>query len=472
MDVLPATVLIDRRQSTPLGEQLVTQLREAIVQGHVASGERLPASRELCKQLALSRNTVVQAYEQLAAEGLVLGLGRRGTVVALRERPRPSSLPRLIGRLPPPSERLVPAALDWRLGQASATPMPLSAWRAACREGGRSLPPTGYGDPAGDIELREAITESLVRHRGLHVTSAQVVVTQGASSAIELIARLMLRPGDLCIVENPGYVHAADILRRSGANVRAVTVDADGIDVDACFSGRSKPALMHITPAHHYPLGWRMSPGRRRQVLAGAERCGALVIENEYDHEFIHDGANHAPLFASRPDLVLLVSTFAKAISPSLRIGFIVAQPEIAARLADLVASQRRHVSWPVQRNVSWLIRTGELDRHLRRVRRHTHRLRERMIGALLAHKSKGLQFGGEGGGLHVCMRMSNPTSTDCLAQTLRAQGVALNTLDDFKSATSDFHGALFAYGHMAPSDLEHALAVLDKAVRVASRVA
>ncbi|MES2937742.1 MAG: PLP-dependent aminotransferase family protein [Pseudomonadota bacterium] len=464
MDVLLSGLRIERAGHGSMAAQLARQIRAAIHEGRLAAGEKLPPSRDLGAQLGLGRNTVVQAYEQLAAEGWLVGMGRRGTRVA-ESRPAPSAeTPKLIRRLTQPMSAQVAPAFDWRLGQAAAVPLPLEVWRAATREAGRSLPPNGYGDPGGDATLRDAIAGWLAQHRRLHVSPEQVVVTQGASQAIELIAQLLLRPGDACCVENPGYVRAAQAFARHGGQVRPVPIDADGMDVREAFAGARKPALVHVTAAHHYPLGVRMPGARRRELLALAARHGAVVIENEYDHEFVHAGPNHAPLFASAPQQVLLVSTFAKAISPSMRLGFVVAEPGIAGRLAELVARDKQHVSWPVQRSVAWLIRRGELDRHLRRVRRHTAQLRALVVEQLSARDTP-LRFAGEDGGLHLVLRMRSARDTARLAEALRARGVALELLDDFKLAKTPDHGILMAYGHMGEADALTACATLREAV-------
>lgn len=464
LDVLLSGLRIERAGHEPMAAQLARQIRAAIHEGRLAAGEKLPPSRDLGAQLGLGRNTVVQAYEQLAAEGWLVGMGRRGTRVAQARPAQAAGTPRLIRRLTQPLPAQVAPAFDWRLGQAAAVPLPLQAWRAATREAGRTLPPKGYGDPRGDASLREAITGWLAQHRRLHVQPEQVVVTQGASQAIELIAQLLLRPGDACCVEDPGYARAAQAFARHGGQVRPVRIDGEGMDVDAAFAGARKPALVHVTAAHHYPLGVRMPGARRRALLALAAKHGAVVIENEYDHEFVHAGPNHAPLFASAPRQVLLVSTFAKAISPSMRLGFVVADAGIAGRLAELVARDKQHVSWPVQRSVAWLIRQGELDRHLRRVRRHTARLRALVVEQLAA-LGEPLRFTGEEGGLHLVLRTRTPRDTARLAAALRARGVALDALDDFKLAATPDHGILMAYGHMGEADARAACETLKDAV-------
>lgn len=461
-DVMIPMLRIDPSSTDSVKLQLVVQLRKAIITGKLALGRRLLPSRVLASQLGISRNSAVHAYEQLSAEGWLETGGRLGTYVASRKRSIRDSQaePALIRRLPVANSRDVPPHLDWRLGQACTVAMPLAVWRAACREAGRHLPPNGYGDPRGDGTLRAAISQWLALRRGLFVDPEQIIVTQGAGHALDLLAGLLLQPGDVCVVENPGYQHAVHAFKSRGATVRSVSVDEDGMDVQNVFASRKKPAVVHVTAAHQYPLGVRLSGKRRRELLTLAETHESLIIENEYDHEFIHSGPNHAPLFVSAPNRVLLVSTFAKAISPALRLGFIVAPHYIANKLAEMVSAEKRHVSWPIQCSVSWLIGSGEMMRHLRRVHRHCARLRE-LIAERFEQNDSGMTLTGDAGGLHILVHLKKRDQTVKMEAALRKVGVALDSLDAFKNGPMSSDGILFGYGHMRPAELKQALDII-----------
>lgn len=464
---LPIPLHIDPTQ--PQLHQLVAQLRKAVRSGALEPQWRMPPSRVLAQQLGVGRDTVVQAYADLCTEGCLVARGRKGTYVAAQAPTAVSSAdsaaPKLARRLQAPQRPAVAAHHDWRLGQACTLDLPLPVWRAACKEAGRYLPPTGYGDPLGDAGLRAEIANWLQRKRGVVVQPAQIVVTQGAAQAIELLALLLLRAGDVCAVENPGYVRATQAFAARGARVVHMPVDAQGAQVQAVFDGPTPPVVLHITPAHHYPLGMRLASARRHNLLALAQRHRTLVIENEYDHEFAFAGANTAPLLASAPGQVLLVSTFAKAISPALRLGFVVAPQPIAARLGDLIEAENRHASWPVQRSVAWLLGSGELDRHLRRLQRHFEALRSQVREAVSRLGGYGLQIQGDSGGLHVLLHLRSAQASLALETRLRGAGVQLHPLRSFSQAAHDHHGVLLGYGHMSSSDLQQALQILGTCV-------
>jgi GntR family transcriptional regulator/MocR family aminotransferase len=454
---------LDPTSRRPLNAQLAESLREAIRTGRIAPGRPLPPTREAALQLGIGRNTVVDAYSDLVAEGLLEARGRLGTIVAprvARASTTEAHPPRAVRRLP--SQRVVPhaPAQDWRLGQSGSQLLPLQVWRAACREAGRHLPPPDYGDPKGLMALREAIAAWLRRHRGTDHDAQQIVVTQGTGAALELLARVLVRPGDLCAVEGPGYPRAAAAFGAVGGTVLHVPVDSQGMQVGRAFAGRA-PTVLHLTAAHQYPSGVRLSGIRRAELTALVTRRGSLLIENEYDHEFIHEGQNHAALAASLPAHTVLVSTFAKAISPALRIGFIAAPHAVAGTLAQAIERDRLHASWPVQVSLQWLLASGELQRHLRRVRRHHASQRDRLVQAL-KQRCPDVRFRGQEGGLHIVLTMGEPTRDKQLARQLRRLGIAFETIREFGGDSDEL---LLGYGHMSAREIELAADLMTKAI-------
>lgn len=460
--VLPP-LMLDRRAATSLGAQIARALREAIRSGHMRDGVRLPPSRDAAEQLGVGRNAVVEAYDELLAEGLLETRGRLGSFVSSSARtPKNAHHARTSPR---EADSRSPPAQDWRLGQTSIQLLPLHIWRTACREAGRHLPPSGYGDPRGVHGLREAIAEWLLRERGVAYDARQIVLTQGADAAIDSLAKLLIKPGDLCVVENPGYTRAALAMERAGATVVKVPVDSQGIDLDLAF--RPPPKLIHLTPNHQYPMGWRLSSQRRQDLVRLILRHGGYLIENEYDHEFIFDGQNHPPVAASLPENTILVSTFAKAISPSLRVGFIAAPLGIANTLAHDIYQSQQHVSWPVQISLQWLLRSGEMRRHLRRVRRHFTDLRQQLLDAI-AKDCPGLQVLSHEAPPHVVLTTGHAQPDDLLAQCIRQQAVILQTLRDFGGEQPT---PLMGYGHMDKVDLANATTLLAAAWADAQRL-
>jgi len=458
--VLPMLEMSDTSRAR--NAQLALALSQAIRDGRLPAGSRLPPTRDAARQLGLGRNTVVDAYAELSAEGLLESRGRLGTFVARQAKAvlRPAaSPPRVVRRLS--SEAIVPAAVsqDWRLGQSGTQLLPLEVWRSACREAGRHLPPSGYGDPQGLSTLREAVAVWLRRHRATQHEATQIVITQGAGSAVELLARTLVRPGDLCAVESPGYPRALAAFEAMGGAIVPVPVDEQGAVVKKAFASAA-PSLFHLTPANQYPLGGRLSGSRRAELATLASKSGTLVVENEYDHEFIYEGQNHAPLAAALPGQTVLVSTFAKSISPALRIGFIAAPQRVADALASTIAREGLHASWPVQVSLQWMLASGELQRHLRRARRHHAAQRDRLLAAI-RQSCPELQVRGTEGGLHLVLTLGRNELDRKLAKELRVRGVALQTVGDFGGDTEE---VLMGYGHMERDEAQAAVDFLRDA--------
>jgi len=455
--VLPTLEMSNTSQAR--NTQLALALSQAIRDGRLPPGSRLPPTRDAASQLGLGRNTVVDAYADLTAEGLLESRGRLGTFVARQAKAvlQPAtSLPRIVRRLPSTSTTPGAVSQDWRLGQSGTQLLPLDVWRAACREAGRNLPPSGYGDPQGLFTLREAIAAWLRRHRGTRHEATQIVITQGTGSAVELLARTLVRPGDLCAVESPGYSRALDAFELVGGTIVRVPIDEQGAIVKEAFANTA-PSVFHLTPANQYPLGGRLSGLRRAELAALASKAGTLVIENEYDHEFIYEGQNHAPLAATLAGQTVLVSTFAKSISPALRIGFIAAPQRVADALASSIAAQGLHASWPVQASLQWMLASGELQRHLRRVRRHHATQRDRLLAAI-RQSCPELQVRGTEGGLHFLLTLGRKELDRKLAKELKARGVVLQTVTDFGGETDE---VLMGYGHMERTETQAAADLL-----------
>jgi GntR family transcriptional regulator/MocR family aminotransferase len=320
------------------------------------------------------------------------------------------------------------------------------------------LPPAGYGEPEGYAPLRAAIATWLNSHRGTRHQANNIVITQGAGAALDLLAQALIRPGDLCAVENPGYVRARTAFAAAGGTIISVPVDEQGIVVSRAFA--NPPAVIHLTPAHQYPIGVRLSGARRAELSDLLARHGTLLIENEYDHEFIYEGQNHTALAASMPEQTALVSTFAKAISPALRIGFVAAPLPVVHALSAVIRREKLQATWPAQISVHWLLSTGELQRHLRRARRHHQQQRDQLV-TKIQQACPQVRISGQDGGLHIVLSLRSEDLDRRLAAELRGKGVVLQSAADFGDCGPDL---LMGYGHMSHQELERAVELLRSA--------
>jgi GntR family transcriptional regulator / MocR family aminotransferase len=281
--------------------RIYRQLRDAILDGRLHPGDRLPATRDLAGQLGVSRNTVAAAYDSLTAEGFVAARVGDGTYVeAVTERRSADRRRAPRGREVAPSPRWqglvagggpglgVPRAgarYDFGVGMPDPALFPWQAWRRVVSAELRPRPgrDRGYADPRGDAGLRDAVARYLGVSRSVKASADDVLVTQGAQQALDLIARVMLSPGSVVAMEQPGYPPARQLFTSYGAEVVDVPVDDEGLVVDAL---PRRATAVYTTPSHQFPLGVAMSLRRRTALLAWARRSGAVVVEDDYDSEF------------------------------------------------------------------------------------------------------------------------------------------------------------------------------------------
>ncbi|OJA84610.1 DNA-binding protein, partial [Burkholderia ubonensis] len=335
--------------------RLYACLRTAILDGRIAEGARLAPSRTLADELGIARNSVLYAYERLAAEGFVIGT-RQGTVVARVGLRRPPVETAGAGgdavRLSRRVAHVVRAAdgIDESLPFVPGTPaldeFPLAQWRRCVERAWREAGPVqlGYQSPAGDATLREAIAGYLRVSRGVRCGAEQIVVTDGTQNGLDLCARALADAGDTAWIENPGYHGARNAFLAADLRVAPIGVDAEGLAPRAEDWRERPPKLIYITPSHQYPLGAVMSLERRLALVAQARAAGAWIVEDDYDSEFRHHGAPLAAVQGLADDApVVYLGTFSKVMFPALRIGFLVAPPALARALRETAGALLLH---------------------------------------------------------------------------------------------------------------------------------
>lgn len=443
-------IFLDPARPRQLSAMLFEQLREAVASERLAPGDRLPTSRSLADDLAVSRSTVTTVYGRLVAEGVLVSRVGNGTFVA--EHPNtasrssdPVEVVDLTRRRPPPSrprrgfagldpDTAVDLAADLRTGRPDPALFPLTAWRRSVKHAAE-LPPPGYGHPAGLPELRTALATWVGRSRGLNVHADQVLVTSGAQQAFDLCARVMTAPGDTVAFEEPGYAPARRAFLAHGARIEPVRVDREGIVVaDIDRSAR----VVFVTPSHQSPTGATMSATRRHALLDLAYRSGMAVIEDDYDTEYRYVDRPLEPLHRlDTGGRVVYLGTFSKSLSPSLRLGYVVASgPVIDALVATRRLSDAQPPHLP-QAALANLIVTGGLDKHLRGVRpiyRERHDLLAERIDDLHA---RGLIPSPwvSNAGLHTMVELHPGTDVDAVTDAMARTGVVV------ESTRENWHG-------------------------------
>jgi GntR family transcriptional regulator/MocR family aminotransferase len=463
--------LVGRRHLTL---EIYRQLRAAIVDGRLRAGDRLPPTRELAQRLAVARTTVMAVYDRLLSEGFTESHVGRGTFVAGDVRPRPrGSTPSgvLTARdiwesIPEPTALRRAFELDFRTGVPDIRSFPFDTWRRLnAREWHRSTIGRGsYGDPAGDLGLREAIAQHVSVSRGIRATWGNVIVTSGTQQAMDLVARALISPGDVVAVEDPGYRPPRDLFRSLGAQIVGVPVDEAGMRVDAIPEAAR---LVLVTPSHQYPLGMAMSLGRRLALLAWAEDHDAAIVEDDYDSEFRLSGRPVEPLqMLDDAGRVIYVGTFSKSMLPTLRLGFAVMPDSIrrAMEAAKFVADWHSPVA--TQRALAAFIRDGGFARHVRRMR-VVYRERHNRISTILNREfADELRVIRATAGVHLAALSTQRSvaEIDDLIQRAANAGVGLQATAALAVDHDPTAGLMFGYGGIATEHIEEGLARLRAA--------
>ena len=427
-------------------------LRAAIGARRLPSGARLPSTRTLAADLGVARGTVVDAYDQLVAEGwLAARRGGRTVVVATPPLSSPSSPP-AAGPAAPPPRIAGPGPLDLRAGAPDLSAFPTAAWVASVRSVLTRGPADAldYAPPRGRPELRSALAAYLARARGVAAAPDRVVVCAGIDHGLELVARALVATGRHRVaMEDPCLPFHRTLVAGAGAEVVPARVDGEGLDVDSLAA----PTVV-ATPARQCMLGMALAPPRRSALVAWARRTDAVVVEDDYDGELRYDRQPIGAVQALDADRVLYAGTLSKSLAPGLRLGWLVVPAPLAPAL-DAHLGPHSPVSSLDQLVVADLLSTGAYDRHLRRARTAYRRRRDDFV-SLLATRAPEARVEGVAAGLHALVRWpeAGPTEGDLVAEAIR-RGIALTPLGPHWHATPGGEGVVVGYGRPPAHDLQ-----------------
>ncbi|WP_203338420.1 MocR-like pyridoxine biosynthesis transcription factor PdxR [Nocardioides limicola] len=439
----PLAFTLDRDQPVPLAAQVAHQLRAKIARGSLPPGARLPSSRRLARDLGVARSIIEQAFGQLVAEGWLEGRQGSGTFV--------SAVTPLADRSPGSTRPASATTSLLRLdsGTPWIDPRHRAAWRRAWREVAHARPPTGYLDPRGIPELREALAERLARTRGLDVAPDEVLVCAGTTDGLRHLLGVL--PAGPVSVEDPGYRAAVATVLASGRTVR----DTAALEVPDL----SGVVAHYATPAHQHPLGVTMPAPLRLALLTEARRQHAVVIEDDYDSEFRYDVAPVPALAALDRDQVGYLGTASKTVAPSLRLGWLVAPTGLNDQINETRALTHDTAAWPVQQAFLSLLRDGYVDKVVRSAREVYADRAARVVAALGDHAPDAPIAG-----MYACVDLAEPLARTVTAAAAAA-GFEIPLLSDY-CRTTERHGLVLGFGGCTDEELDRALAVISRAVQ------
>ncbi|MGE6919309.1 PLP-dependent aminotransferase family protein [Achromobacter kerstersii] len=467
------TLTLDRKLATALHQQIAQAIVDKIRAGLLRPGEVLPGTRELSEYLSVNRKTVVLAYEELVAQGWLAAQGKRGTFVSpdipqlrLESKAEANLAMANANGLPGPDyavygvERALPVQakrgfIEFTDGVPDTRVISFGALSSAFRHAlvelarGNQL---GYGDPRGDLALRQHLAHMLRSERGLNADPDTICLVRGSQMGIYLAARVLVRPGDVVALEKLTYPPARDAFRACGATVLGIDQDEDGLIPDSVerLCRRYKLKAIYITPHHQFPTTVTMPPARRLRLLALAEQFGFAIVEDDYDHEF-HFA--HTPLLpvasVDRWGKVLYVGSLSKVLAPGLRIGYVVAPKSIINRIANEVMLIDRQGNAITERAAAELFANGELKRHIRRAvriyddrRGAASKLIKSKLGAVASYREPE-------GGLAFWLRLDSRIDMPLLAKDAHEEQVSFLDGSTFSDNQSPIHGIRLGYGSL-----------------------
>jgi GntR family transcriptional regulator/MocR family aminotransferase len=483
------TLALDPAAPAPLFRQLYEGLRRRILDGTLPPGVRLPATRGLAAELSVARNTVLNAYEQLLAEGYLEGKLGSGTYVSRTlpeemtqvrpagERARPTPPPRralsrrgeLLAGTSAAVARSSGAPRPFRPGVPALDAFPFETWlRLVARHHRR--PPRellAYDHPAGYAPLRRAIAAYLGPARAVHCDPEQVLVITGSQQGVDLVARLLLDPGDTAWFEDPGYPSARAALQGAGTRLVPVPVDQDGLDVAAGQARCPDARLVYVTPSHQYPLGVTMSLARRLALLDWARRAEAWVVEDDYDSEFRYAGRPLAALQGlDRDGRVIYLGTFSKALFPSLRLGYLVVPPDLTDAFAAARAAIDRQAPTLTQAVVADFLHEGHFLRHIRRMRTMYAQRQETFLRAARRELGGLVEVGPGETGLHLMGWLADGRPDRQASAAAARAGVEAPPLSSYCIERAARAGLLLGYAGSDPRQIRDAVRRLGSALR------
>ena len=456
----PTELLVELRKEDPLPlhRQLEQELRAAIRGGRLRPDAALPSTRVLAEQLDLSRGVVVEAYEQLVAEGYLTSVPGGATRVAAR------------ANAGAPERRAIDQApgirIDFAYGRPDVTQFPRQLWLRSMKRVLIEAPSERltYIDRRGAVELREALASYLNRVRGTAADPGDIVVCNGFAQAIDLVTQLVkARSGRRIAVEDPGDADGRKAIQRHGLETVPLPVDDGGISIEALR--RSDADAVFLTPAHHYPTGAVMAPDRRSDLLSWADEHEALILEDDYDAEYRYDREPIGAIHGLAPERVIYAGSASKTLAPGLRLGWMVVPHPLVTPLGEVKEANDRGSPVLDQLAFADFLTRGEFDRHLRRMRPIYRERRDALLDALRRYLPD-MRTTGASAGLHVLAMLPPGIDESAVLDAAAADGVKMtglrHTFDDPSRAPG---GLIFGYGQVSASDIDAGLRVVAQVI-------
>lgn len=484
--MLPISIISN--DSKTLYRQVYESLRESILTRRLRVGTRLPSTRLLAKELNVSRNTVINAFEQLIAEGFLIGKQGAGTFVADElpddllkfriskslDKKKNASKNKISRR----GQRILDAPFvfsfepqrpcAFALGVGTSDPQSIKIWKRTASKNLRKMSRlfSSHSETAGYFPLREAIAEYLGASRGIRCEASQIIITSGAQQGVDLTARILVDENDEVWVEDPNYPENRGALIGAGVKIIPVPLDKEGINLTEGARRSARPRAVYITPSSQFPLGTVMSLARRLEILEWAERENAWIVEDDENNEFRFDGKPLAALQGlDTTGKVIYIGTFTRALFPSLCLGYVVVPPNLVAPFKHALAFTTSHTPLFEQVVLNDFIREGHFGRHIRRIKT-LYVEKQRYLKDLIANElGEFIEVKNTNAGMHLIGWLKNGLNDYQIAKAALRKGIYVSPLSSYCTVEKLPDALLFGYTSIEKSEMREAILSLKKMI-------
>lgn len=456
---------VDRTDKKTLTQQVYEQLRQYILNGDVRMDEKLPSTRELGSSLGVSRNIILEVYDQLVAEGYLVVRPRSGTYVAPGSLFQNHTIEELVNKSKP-NTQTYQDIIDFKAATPAMDQFPRKVWGRLAKDVCYDSPDSifGYHTSDGLPELKEEICRYILRTRGVVSQPHQIMITSGATQALSLITDILIQHNKSVAVEDPVTDEMRTIFSYAGAELTPIPVDDKGINPDY-LSKDSPPAFIFVLPSHQFPMGVTLTIQRRIQLIEYARQHNCYIVEDDYDSEFTYEGTPVHSVQGLDPERVIYVGTFSKILSPGLRIGYVVLPTSLIERFKTLKWYTDRHHSSLEQLILTRFMKEGYFDRHIRKMKRIYKQRREALVNNLKKYFPD-CKILGHAAGMHLVVELPNVPIHSSLLEWIKKHGVLIYSVDHY-SLLKGAHGhkMVLGYGSLTIDKIEEGIKRLKTAI-------
>jgi len=464
-------IIVNKESSDSLIRQIYTQIKILILDGTLSPGEKLPSTRFLAKELNISRNTTVTVYDQLIAEGYLDGVSGSGTKVSLDVEEYCHMID-ASNSLDPITNEIATAThtslIDFCSGIPDLSVFPRKDFAYLYKNCIQEISCTSlqYQSPGGCLKLKVAISNYLLRTRGLHCDAARIMIVSGSTQGLSLISQLLYRSDQTVFMENPTHPGLRQVIQKAGYSITDISADHHGINPEL-FPQDIPVSYIYTTPSHQYPLGSVLSLKRRIALCKYALANNCYIIEDDYDSEFRYEGQPIQALYEMCPKKVIYIGSFSKILSPAIRLGYMILPDSLQESYFELKQHTDVHTEAITQYVLASFIEQGLLDRHVWKMKKIYAKKRMHLIHELHAHFGNAFKIKGDSAGLHIVLFFYKIIFNDGLIRKLLTEGIKIYPLQNYISSTNTNpkdtyqHEILLGYGHLTNAEITSGIQIL-----------